>query len=327
MMTRKNLLLAAMVLTGCGGGMADEATFRSALPTQEMVEVKEPSHEGQALVSAADVAALERGKTSDLYQFTRDTTKFINGTTLRLLRLLENITERTPTSLTEDTAVWGPFTEPLARNAWRLTVKQTGENTYTFTLSGKNKQANDSAYTDVLTGTHTVARDAAGEARRGFGQGTMVVHSDRLKALQENDDGEGALNLQYARPEQGQPVTVDAQFTLGNGDKGRDATYHYSALAGQGGEFDFKVPQDMYKPAGGGSMLELVTVKSRWNEAGAGRSDVKLSGGDLTGEATINECWDATFLSTFLRLSYDPREGYGVEATNCVFTPAGYSTL
>jgi hypothetical protein len=83
----------------------------------------------------------------------------------------------------------------------------------------------------------------------------------------------------------------------------------------------------MYKPSGSGSKLEVVTVKSRWMESGAGRSDVKLAGGDLLGEATVNECWDTGFLSAYQRSSVDPRAGYGEEATDCVFAPALYSAL
>jgi len=325
MTTHKNLLFAALVLTGCGG-MDAETRFRAALPTQEMVEVGQPQQKGQALVSG-DAEALEKGKTSELYELTRYTTVFINGSTLSTLKLLDRVTSHTPTTLTDDTAVWGPFSEPLARNAWRLTVKKTGEDTYSFVLEGRNKMAADAAFTQVLTGTHTPALDEAGEARTGFGRGTMIIDSDRLKNLQEIESGEGALSVQYARPDSTQPVTVDAQFRLGNGNKAREADYHYSAVRGQGGEFDFKVQQDLYKPSGDSKLLELVTIKSRWLETGAGRSDVKLSGGDLVGEATLNECWDPTFASTYLRFSLDPRTGYGVEATDCVFTPAVYSTL
>ncbi|ATB32411.1 hypothetical protein [Melittangium boletus] len=326
MTTRKNLLLAALVLTGCGR-MDAETQFRSALPTQEMVEVGEPQRKGQALVSDEGVQPLEKDKTSELYQLTRGTTAFINGSTLSTLALLNRVTKHTPTTLTDDTAVWGPYTEALARNAWRLTVKKTGENTYSFALAGKNKQAADAAFTDVLTGTHTPVLDEAGEVMQGFGRGEMVIDSDRLKNLQEIDSGEGALNVQYARPDSTSPVTVDARFRLGNGDKSREADYHFSAVRGQGGEFDFKMQQDLYKPAGASSLMENITIKSRWTETGAGRSDVKLSGGDLAGEATLNECWNSDFASVYLSASYDPRVGYGTEATDCVFTPAVYSSL
>lgn len=326
MTTHTKLLMAALVLTGCG--RMDAATeFRSALPTPEQVEVGEPRQKGQALQADEAVQGLERDKTSELYQLTRTTTAFVNGNTVGILALIGRVTEHTPTSITDDTAVWGPYTEALARNAWRLTVKKTGENTYAYVLAGKNKQAADSAFADVLTGTHTPVLDEAGEVTKGFGQGELVVDSDRLKNLGESESGEGALSVQYARPDSTSAVTVNAQFRLGQGNKSREADYRYRAVPGQGGEFDFKMQRDLYKPAGSSQLMEDITIKSRWLETGAGRSDVKLSGGDLAAPATLNECWNTGFNSAYLSFSLEAQPRYGVEATDCVFTPAVYSAL
>jgi len=77
-----------------------------------------------------------------------------------------------------------------------------------------------------------------------------------------------------------------------------------------------------------GTTLENFTVKSRWLPTGAGRSDAQVSGGDLgANQATWNECWDSSFLSQFLAVSYDTTLGYGVEADNCAIQGADYAEL
>ncbi len=70
-----------------------------------------------------------------------------------------------------------------------------------------------------------------------------------------------------------------------------------------------------------------MTIKSRWLETGAGRSDLKAKGGDLgTLEATASECWDEGFASRYFNLSYDASKNYGAE-TACMFKSAEFSTL
>ncbi|QRO00973.1 hypothetical protein JRI60_19020 [Archangium violaceum] len=330
MTLRKNLLFAALMLAGCGR-MDREEEFRSVLPTKEMVEVKTPADSGQALRVEEVGAQAGEGRRSDLYQITRTTTAVVNGGTLAVLGLVDAVTKHNPTTVTEDTAVWGPHTEALARNTWKLTVKKTGDNTYGYTLSAKAKTADDSAYVDVIVGTHTAALDAAGEPVKGFGQGEFTLDWDRQRTLPENDDNVGRMTVKYSRLDDKSAATVDAAFRQVRDDqdasKRADADYRYSATPGQGGEFNFKLSNDWYKPAGTASQSEVLTIKSRWQQGGAGRSDVRLSGGDLVGEATVNECWDSNFISHFMRASYDPRVGYGTETTDCVFTPAAYSTL
>jgi hypothetical protein len=332
MTLRKSLLFAALMLAGCGR-MSREEEFRSVLPTKEMVEVKTPAKSGQALSVDGTGAQSEEGQTSDLYLLTRGTTALVNGGTLAVLGLVDAVTKYQPTTVTEDTAVWGPHTEALARNTWKLTVKKTGDNTYSYTVSAKAKEAADSAFVDIITGTHTAATDEAGEPMKGFGQGEFTLDWDKAQTLPEHDNNVGRFTVKYSRLDDKSTATVDAGFRQVRDEKTGervDADYRYAASPGQGGQFDFKLKQDWYKPSGSTSTaLETLTIKSRWLETGAGRSDVKLSGGDLgQEEATASECWDTTFASQYLRASYTvPQVRYGTEATDCAFTPAVYSSL
>ena len=68
-------------------------------------------------------------------------------------------------------------------------------------------------------------------------------------------------------------------------------------------------------------------MKSRWSQTGAGRSDVKVTRGDLgTNEGTISECWDANFASQYLTISF-PAYSYGNVSACGSFSTAVYSVL
>ncbi len=331
MTLRKSLLISALMLAGCGR-MDREEEFRSVLPTKELVEVKTPEKSGQALTSEEAVHGQARGDLSELYKLTRATTVLVNGGTLMVLGLVDKVTDHRPTTLTEDTAVWGPHTEPLARNTWKLTVKKTGDHTYSYTVSAKAKEAADSAFVDVITGTHTAALDEAGEPRKGFGQGEFTLDWDKAATLPERDANVGRFTVKYSREDEKLAATVDAAFRQvrdeNDANERVDADYRYVATPTEGGQFDFKIVQDWHK-ASGSDAKETLTIKSRWLESGAGRSDVKLTGGDLRQEeATANECWDTTFASRYLRASYAvPQVQYGAEASDCAFATALYSSL
>jgi hypothetical protein len=107
-----------------------------------------------------------------------------------------------------------------------------------------------------------------------------------------------------------------------------DAVYAYAATPGMGGDFQYRSVQDFVPdPGNTGTAKETATIHSRWQETGAGRSDWKLSGGEVGAtDVTTNECWDQNFNSTFKTISFAPILGWGAESS-CVFPAAAYSTL
>lgn len=329
-MIRKSLLCASLMLVGCGR-MDREEEFRAVLPTQDMVEVKTPASTGQALELEAQST---QGGRSDMYTLTRVATVVVNGGTLAVLGLVEGVTKHRPTTVTEDTAVWGPHTEALSPLTWKLTVKKAGEHTYSYAVSAKAKEAADSTFVDVITGSHTASVNEADEPMKGFGQGEFTIDWDKKQALPaHNDNNIGKLTVKYARVDDKSAVTVDAAFRQVRDDKDAtkrvDMDYRYAATPGQGGQFDFRKTEDFHKVSGS-ARQENLTIKSRWLQTGAGRSDVKMVGGDLPAgfEAKASECWDTTFASRFLTTNYASSEfHYGTEATDCAFTAAVYSSL
>jgi hypothetical protein len=318
---RSSLLLSGgLLLTACGPLPGQE--FAAGLPTEETVRMAAPE-------GGTARQGLGAGATSDHYRLTRGVAVSVNGGTAAVLRLVRDITRHRPTTLGEDAAVWGPHTPALSPVTWRLSVKRQADGTYAYALAGREKAATaEGAFVTVLSGTHAPARDAAGEPLEGFGSGSFTVDWEARRALPEakaDEMGQGLFT--YARPDGAGPVTVGVDFRqVRDAESGVrvDARYAFRAEPGAGGRLDFLVLKDQVA----GARLERLAVRSRWAESGVGRSDVRLSGGDLPGEATVNECWDAAFLSRYARVSWapaDPQLNYG-QASDCSPQGAEYST-
>ncbi|MCE9668236.1 hypothetical protein LY474_10460 [Myxococcus stipitatus] len=330
-MLRKSLMFAAaLTLVGCDNNdKNDEASFRQGLPSKEMVEMKSPRKDegGQGKVSPF----YGQGTLSENFVLTAATTVTVNGSTLWVLDLVQDIVRHPPSSIEGDVAVWGPYSNALGLITWKLTVTRTGEDTYSYALEGKGKAQDDSAYKTVLSGSHTAAVDGSGERKPGYGSGEFLIDWDHNAALPGNDTRDvGSVEIRYARTSATSVATVEADFQQVRDDEvvgGRlDARYRYARTPTDGGELDFVIEKDIDADP---TRLaeEKLAIKSRWEPTGAGRSDIKLSGGDLVGEATLNECWDTSFLSVYYVASYNPFVGYGEVAACGSFGAAVYSTL
>ncbi len=328
-MFRKSLLCAASLLLAACGQVDDGESFRDGLPSKETVEVKAPARAGQGLTAAVD--AFAKNDPSQAYAWTRGATLVVNGGTVAVLTLIEEITEHAPTTVEDKKAVWGPHTGALSPNTWRLTVNQTGEHSYSYVLEARAKSAPDTDFKAILSGTHTVAVDGGGARKRNFGSGSFSLDWDAAQTLPEHDNNVGRVEVRYSRPDATSVVTVDADFRqVRDAEKPTtrvDADYRFKATPGAGGEFDFAVDKNLDNVPTR-TAIEHLTIKSRWKQDGAGRSDIQATGGDLgTTKAQVNECWDSNFTSQVLRVSYASSANYGTEATECAFPAAVYSTL
>lgn len=315
----KKLLLGSMLawVSACGG--TDKAdSFRQGIPQAGDVALKLPGRTGQPLTSTGTRRDGLEGQTSDFYRLTRDVTVFVNTGTAAVLTLVEKITQYPATTVGTDTAVWGPHTEALSPNTWKLTVNRTSTDTYSYTLEGKGKSEADSAYRVVLSGTHTTMG-------ANLGTGSFLVDWNQDHQLPENAGNVGTVAITYSRTSLSATTQIDAQFTQarhGTVEPLIDAQYRYWSTPNQGGAFQFQIEKDLVT----GAALETGKIKSRWLETGAGRADAQVSGGDLSAPVTVNECWDSGFLSRFLDASYAPSLNYGAVAA-CAFATPEYPSL
>ena len=332
-MKKLMLVTAALMLAACGRQLGDE--FRAGVPSTDDVKLNVPSKSGQALESddlGTSRQALEQGKTSDFYQLTRGVTVGVNGGTAFVLGLVKSVTDHQPTSVTGNTAVWGPYTDALSPTTWKLTVNKVSDTEYSYKFEGKAKQDADTEFKTVLSGTHKPVLDANGDAIEHIGSGDFILDWNESQKLPEHDDNVGTAHITYSRLDATADTKIDVAFTQvkDNENPGKliDANYKYVEHTGHDGEFEFATNKDVDNGNPARPGIERLTIKSRWTNQGAGRSDVKATGGDLTSQATASECWDVNFLSQYLVASWDPNAGYGTEAAGCTaFPAASYSSL
>ncbi|KFE67110.1 hypothetical protein [Hyalangium minutum] len=331
-MFRKTLMLcASLAIVGCGNTQEDE--FRDGLPSKEMVTVKEPgTSAGQKLeAEGGAVFAFDKGQTSDFYKLTRGATVSVNLGTAFVLNLIEEVTKHTPTSIEGDVAVWGPYTDALSPNTFKVTVTKTAENAYSYKVEGKAKTAADTEFKTIISGSHTIATDELGNRLRNYGSGNIQLDWDAAQTLPEHGDELGTAAIRYSRPDAKAQATVEADFRNVEDDERPgtrvNADYRYKETPGAGGEFEFGLDKNFdTEPAR--SKIEHLTIKSRWAQTGAGRADVKISGGDyLIASATASECWDANFASQFLIASWVTAPVYGDVSACGSFSVALYSSL
>jgi len=319
---KKLLLAAILALTGCGLGAADE--YRQAVPKSETVQMKVPGSTGQMLENASQ-QALE-GEKAAFYELTRGVSYFVNGAGYHVLTLVKTITEYPPTKIDEEkkVAVWGPYTEALSPNTWRLTVSKLGEKEFSYSLEAKDKNKGDEAFLKILTGTHT-------STGKVTGSGEFVLDMDAAQQLPEHDkEAIGKAAYTYSHPTPDATGEVKAIFTgVKDKDTGRliNATYAYKSDEKTGGSLEFQFQGDIDEKKN--TQLENLVLKSRWDRTGAGRADARVAGGDLMAgqEFTASECWDSNFASRYLNASWDSSLNYGEESACGSRSAAEYSTL
>jgi hypothetical protein len=323
------------LLAGAAGcGIIDADEFRGGVPTREAVNLQVPGGSTSGALTAEGVTrSALLGEKADTYTTTRAITAVVNGGTWAVLSLVRTVIDFPASSLHGDTAVWGPHTEPLSPNTWKLTVTRLEKNKFHWLFEARAKVDPDTAFMSIIEGTHTAALDGAGRPMEGFGSGDFVIDWDAAAKLPEHDDNVGRAAFTYSRLSPAAVTSVDVDFK-GIQDKTThevfDAVYRYGATPGAGGDLRYAADQDITPgPGPTGTAKEHFTVHSRWQETGAGRCDIRATGGDLDAiplVVTGSECWDSNFLSVYKNLSYDPNGDWGAEAS-CAFTPAEYAGL
>ncbi len=313
----KPIIAAALTLlmaAGCGAEKADG--FRDGYPKSESVTMKLPGSSGE-LRGDRTRQELE-GEKAMTYVLTRGVTYVVNGGAVAVLTLVRLIGEQEPTKVTEDKAVWGPFTDSLSPNTYKFTVTKNKADDFSYALEAKAKTEDDAKFRVILSGSHLVTG-------KDLGAGTFLLDWDKIATLPEHDDNVGTAEYAYSHTAKDADVRIDAIFKQvldRDAKKPIDVDYKYLATPGKGGNFEFKMVKDLAN----GSALENSSVKSRWEETGAGRSDVKVNGGNLTAEANFSECWDSNFASRYFNASFDAKAGWGSQGA-CAFKTAEFSLV
>jgi hypothetical protein len=329
------LSLAALPISLSGGCGLDDEEFRSAPPAGAEVTIGVPGRSGSSSASGAPLEEALLGATSEYYQLTYAISTDVNLHALALLGVLHLVTSLPATTRTADSRTWGPYTpgglDPLT---YEISVTRTAAHHYSYgVLARPRASTSDSDFVPLLDGT--IVRD---DALRGTGN--MTLQFDNRRRLVPDACESGTIGFVF--DDTGADATLDVTFTkfgtqnpanvTCKNDPPRDAVYHYKRAPDGSGDFVFAVETDIEKVPDGN--LEDVSIRSRWQADGAGRSDVRISGGDVTPAlakagfsqtaVTASQCWGIGFATVFessdpAQLQLTPNDG---DASRCVFTSA-----
>jgi hypothetical protein len=334
--------LTALALVACGPHKPVD--FSQGVPTKQQATIAMPGSSSQGLSAAGSpelpasqqLQALgmalnqaTQGETAGLYQVTVGATYLVNGTTGWLLAALASGVAHKPSSVTGDTAVYGPYTPYLSAITWRLTVTRTSFNAFTYILDGQDKTQPASAWVTVISGSHAVTVDENDNAIKGFGEGVFLIEWDKAKTLPGRGSDTGTCEVHYGKVDPKSQAFVDVSLNnIGTDGQPFNAEYRFTLESdNQAGTFQFALDLNLNIFDSTKAAAERLSIESRWQANGAGRSDVQAHDGDLVSPITVNECWDAAFVSQYYAKSDEPALGYGSEASNCTYAAAEYSAL
>jgi hypothetical protein len=328
MTTRKTIAatLGTIALVALAGGCVlqqqDSSEYREAIPQQGDAQIAFAGTQatgasgttGQSTSAQLHVEGTGGGGTdyASFYQFTRTVTDGVDTGTLLILAEVALVTSYPPTTVDGSHAVWGPGGDALDPVEWKLTVTKVADHEFDYEVDGRpHGSTNDSAWQSILTGHgyshyHSLYRS-----------GSFTLDGDTLKALDPTRSDGGKVAVQYDA--RAWPKTVSADVTTSDG---------------SGQWYDVTVAHDQ---DGGGTLVvtamadidsngpnESVDENSRWNSTGAGRADVKMSGGDLSNTVLASQCWSSSFAQTYYtdNVNYQPTSG---DASTCAFAQAQFS--
>ena len=284
---------ALLALSGCGRN----ANPLLGVPLRGQVQLNVPATNGGQ--------ALSVGETSAFYEITRALSLDINSHVAWVFDIVEAIVALPPTSTEGNTAVWGPSEpEGLERLSHRFTVVDNGDGTFSYALDARLKGSTDDAdFVTVFEGHATPGEDDKGT-------GDLTVHLGSRRALIDAPcDVVGDLQITYDAASEPRALDIVSSGVADEcrGERPTDAHYLYTEAADASGTMDYAFRQNLHRLDEDKPLDEVFAVRSRWLGDGAGRSDVRISEGEVPGDLAaalpnsgavsvdVVECWDALF--------------------------------
>jgi hypothetical protein len=251
------------------------------------------------------------------YQFTRSITDSVDTVTTEILGEVLLVSSLPPTTVDANHAVWGPgSSDALDPVSWKLTVTAMGGGEYAYEVDGRPHLSNSEAdWRAILTGQ---GYDASSPS---YQSGSFLVDNGALLALDPTrTTSTGTVSITYDA--RSYPLNAAANV---NPDDGTGAYYDVTVLHGVDGSgvMSLTALTDISTPPDG--MNENVAENSRWDSTGAGRADVKMSGGALgTTTVVLSQCWSNSFAQTYYTDSVDYQPTAG-QPSSCVFSQASFA--
>jgi len=313
----------ASVTGGCVLQQSDPSEYREAIPQQGDAQLAFAGSQasggttGQSMTTKLHIQGTGGGGGTDyasFYEFTRTVSDGVDTGTLLILAEVALVTSYPPTSIDGSHAVWGPGGDALDPVEWKLTVTKAADHEFDYEVDGRPHGSTDnSAWQSILTGKGYSHFHAL------YRSGSFTLNGDTLKALDPTRSDGGKIAVQYDA--RAWPKTVAADVTTSDGTgQWYDVTVAHDEDGG--GTVVVTAMADISSPPDGSN--ESVDENSRWSSAGAGRADVKMSGGDLSTTVLASQCWSSAFAQTYYtdNVNYQPTSG---DASTCAFAQAQFN--
>jgi hypothetical protein len=280
-----------------------------ALPTAEDVRIDLPEN------SSAKGTAEALGDLSPWYVVTRQVTRDLNGGTAWVLIVVHTVVQFPPTTVEGDTYTWGPWSDALDPADYRLVVTALDNGSYDWSLDGRSKTQVGADFETVIAG------NAVPGETEGTGHGEFTIDFDAAERVNPVDnDARGVVGISYDLAARHLDMSIATVETRPEGEVPVNYEYAYTEKEDGSGDMVFAAHGDTDDE---GTAAEDAVIRSRWLADGAGRADVRLSGGDVstTISVTASECWDSTFAVVYYSdsVNWQPTEG---SQSSCAFADA-----
>jgi hypothetical protein len=304
-MMRTWILLLGGLATACGGNFSnDDLEFFNALPVREDLSAKLPGAEGVERMGSSRqrVGMRAVGEFSQLYANTRQAADDFNRGLGGVFSYLEGIRKSSPTTRAPGLRIWGPMENPKhPGHEMRFKMEREPEG-FKYWIEFRPMGSDDAAWWSALEGS--VQPD--GGLRKGEGTLSILMAEMRDHGIQEPWFMDLArLDVDYQT--RTLPIRVRMHFVPATPVGGTELGYAYHEVPGGPGEMRFPREDVDLIP---GEQKEKVVVLSRWTQDQGGMGIVEATGGDVpTGStATLVECWDASFRTTYEKRSWETDE-------------------
>ena len=336
-LARSQKLAVALALVGLTGTAAcrPQNPLAAVVPGRAQLRLNVPG-------AAHDAGqALHVGDNSEFYAATVQIADAINGGVGGVFDLVETILSLPAADSDGETyAVWGPSVpRGLERNSFRFTVNKIADGEFDYVLEARPKDSTDeAAFVAVFEGTAFPSDDG------DHGHGALDLHWGALRSLNDTECMIGDAHIDYA--DDVEPRTLDVTFVEAfdgcRDETPTNATYHYEDTADGAGALRFTRVQNIHRPDENKPLDETFDIRSRWTATGAGRSDVRLSGGEIPADlaagipgttavsADIVECWDASFAVVAADMAPDELEAHlgrtqAGDVAQCAFVDSAFA--
>jgi hypothetical protein len=304
---RKLLAVSLVAAYACGGAQNFQEQARDAMPSSSSVHMGNPSDSQQTSTGSTGQAQQNLVGASDWYNATASFVFSVNVATAWTLGVVEAVTNLPPTSCSESSCVWGPGSNALDPNVYRLTVstKDDGK-TYHWNLDAQAKSKPASSFVTVISG------DATPSGIRHRGSGTFTVDQDAAATLDGRSADHGKITIEYSNVGPAHIVAhfdgVDDKSPNNAGQRG-NAYYDFHELVSGGGDMEIAWHNL--------SSNDRTDIHSRWLLDGSGRADVTAL--VTSGNLSLSNCW-ATAAAGFAT-TFDSFGHVGAESA-CSISPA-----